>query len=712
MQFRCPNCDHPIQIRDVPVQPHDRTEAVTCPSCQSKISLSSDSTNTHIPIDGLSIGHLDLQQIVGEGAFGTVYKAWDRNLQRAVAIKLPRQDRMRADSGKSFLREARASAKIHHPNVVQVYEVGQSESGFYIVSEFIEGITLSEWLKIRDLTPEAASRLMITICRAVQAAHDAEVIHRDLKPGNVLMDTSNTPHVADFGLARQSGTDITVTHDGRIVGTPSYMSPEQARGNRDEVTRLSDVWSLGVMLYEMVVQCRPFVATDSHSVLYRILTDEPQQPRKLRPSLPIDLQTIILKALEKKPSDRFQSASAMADDLQRFLDNKPIEAKPTARLRRIIKWSQRNPRLAAVSSFCAMLLVVVVALLLRSKPEATDIVRTFPIQIKCSLDGQPAPSDQSVRWAAVPIDPGMRSLRESDAVRNTGSVFQCELPPGEYLFVVEAEGYGFHEVYRVVPESPQTLTRLFNHQSTELLPGGVVGLPEVRIRPSTDVTSNMAFIAGGAFEMGDKDTSRLAHQRQVDSFWIDSREVTVSEYKQFSSTDESFLKAPGDHAVVDLTFFEALAYAEFAGKRLITEREFEYAATNRGRTVYPWGDDARPDGELWGYSNAGLPDWDKLPDTNVFGLHSNVAEWTDSWPETYPGMPPWPADLVKHRNLLGTRVARGGPVTLGPNDRSKNTWSETPKARAAWNAMTEDTEIGFRCGRSERPRFMPVRDVR
>ena len=225
MQFRCPNCDQPIQIGDAPVQPNDQTEALTCPSCQSKISLSTDSTTTHIPIEGLAIGNLELQQIVGEGAFGTVYKAWDRNLQRAVAIKLPRQDRVRNDAGKSFLREARAAARIQHPNVVQVYEVGQAEHGFYIVSEFIEGITLSEWLKIRDLAPEAAAQLMITICRAVQAAHDAEVIHRDLKPGNVLMDTSNTPHVADFGLARQGGTEITVTHEGRIVGTPAYMSP-------------------------------------------------------------------------------------------------------------------------------------------------------------------------------------------------------------------------------------------------------------------------------------------------------------------------------------------------------------------------------------------------------------------------------------------------------------------------------------------------------
>ncbi len=705
MQFRCPNCDHPIRIGDAPAKPHDQTDSLTCPSCNSRIHFSSDEPTTHVSNIGLNIGQLDLLQIVGEGAFGTVYKAWDKNLQRHVAVKVPRRDRVTADTAKSFLREARSAAKIQHPSVVQVFEVGQTDHGIYIVSEFIEGITLSEWLKLRELSWQDAARLMILICHGVQAAHDANVIHRDLKPGNILMDSKGQPHVSDFGLARSTNHEITVTHDGRIVGTPSYMSPEQAKGRAEDVTRLSDVWALGVMLYELTVRQRPFVATDSHSVLFRILTDDPEAPRSIRPDLPLDLQTIILKALQKSPADRYQSASEFADDLQRLLDNKPVTARPISAARRLIKWAQRNRPLAIASVICVSLVGLMALLAANGAFQGGPRESTYSVEIECNLNGQPPAAGQQIRWAVLPIDPETRLPLEAKAIRAEGAKFEGSLAPADYLIVVDAAGFGFHEVFRTVPDTPQTIVGLFDHQSVELLADSILRLPAIRILPTASVTSDMSLVTGGTFEMGDGDSSRLAHQREVAAFWIDQKEVSVNQYKSFRPSNEPFLQEPDQNAVVSLTWFEAAAFAEFVGKRLLTESEFEFAATNRGTTKFPWGDDAQP-AETWIYPPAGEPAKDRMKDLPVFGLHSNVAEWTDSALHPYPGMNPYPPGFARHANLLGARVVRGGPVTAGPNDRNINKWLDSPKHRAAWNAATEDDEIGFRCGRSEKARFL------
>ncbi|MFN9719854.1 MAG: protein kinase domain-containing protein [Planctomycetota bacterium] len=705
MKFRCPNCDHPILVGEASAHPLDQTDSLECPSCHSRIYLSSEETTTHISSLGLNIGQLELLQIVGEGAFGSVYQAWDKSLQRHVAVKVPRRDRVTADTAKAFLREARAAARVQHPNIVQVFEVGQTDNGIYIVSEFIGGITLSEWLRIHEPSWREAAGLMILICQGVHAAHEANVIHRDLKPGNILMDSKHQPHVSDFGLARNLSHEITVTCDGRIVGTPSYMSPEQASGRSEDVTRLADVWALGVMLYEMIVRKRPFAATDSQSVLFRILTEDPEAPRSVRPDIPEDLQTIILKALQKVPSDRYASAVEFGNDLQRLLDNKPIIARPTSRVRRLIKWGQRNRPLAVASAACGALSVLTVVLTITGALRNDESVVAYPVEIECSLNGDSVTPDQRIRWAVLPIDPETRIPVEDKIVRSDEALFEGNLVPGEYLFVVDAEGFGFHEVYRTIPDTPQTINSQVDHQSVTLLPGSTLKLPTIRILPSESVIAGMSRIPGGIFEMGDQEVSRQAHRREVESFWIDEKEVSVAQYRSFRKSSQPFLREPDQDPVASLTWFEAVAFAEFAGKRLLTESEFEFAATNRGTTEFPWGDDALSAGP-WDYSTAGEPANDRMTDMPVFGLHSNVAEWTDSLLKPYPGMKPLPPGLVQHANLLSARVVRGGPVTAGPNDRRLNSWSETPKFRAAWNAATEDDEIGFRCGRSDKPRFL------
>ncbi|MFO0979768.1 MAG: serine/threonine-protein kinase, partial [Planctomycetaceae bacterium] len=327
MHFRCPNCHQPVQIQGNAGAPDDHTmDGVTCPSCNSHFSLSENDASTMTLPAGRRVEHFELHEILGEGSFGTVYKAWDLELQRYVALKVPRSGIITAESSAQFLREARMVAQIEHSNVVSVYEIGKYEDSFYIASQLIDGVTLRERLKIRPFTEREAAELLIPLLRAIQVFHDQGIIHRDLKPGNVLISADGTPYVVDFGLARrESPGEVTVTHDGKVVGTILYMSPEQARGEIKQLTNRTDIFAMGVILFELLTGQRPFEAAGSRTVLYRITTEDAPSPRSLKKGLSRDLETICLKALRKVPADRYESAKEMAEDLQRFLDGKPIE---------------------------------------------------------------------------------------------------------------------------------------------------------------------------------------------------------------------------------------------------------------------------------------------------------------------------------------------------------------------------------------------------
>ncbi len=203
MQFRCPNCQHSIRVEENhhQAQPEAETlDTIECPSCHSRFSLSADEDSTTIVTLGLKVAHFEIQQVLGEGAFGTVYKAFDTELQRHVALKVPRDGRITKETSNMFLREARAAAGVTHPNVVAVYEMGQHGESFYIASELIEGITLSEYLRSRIVEPLDAARIMIKLLAGIKVFHDKGIIHRDLKPGNILLDSNNEPHISDFGL--------------------------------------------------------------------------------------------------------------------------------------------------------------------------------------------------------------------------------------------------------------------------------------------------------------------------------------------------------------------------------------------------------------------------------------------------------------------------------------------------------------------------------
>jgi serine/threonine protein kinase len=294
------------------------------------------------------IGHFQLLEQLGSGGFGTVWKAKDTKLDRIVAVKIPRRDQIDPGSAEMFLREARTAAQLRHHGIVAVHEVGHDRGTFYIVSDFIQGGSLADRLAGGSFSPREAATLLVNVAKALHHAHEAGVIHRDLKPQNILLDASGDPHLVDFGLAKREVGEITMTVDGRILGTPAYMSPEQARGQGHAVDRRADIYSLGVVLFQVLTGELPFRGNRA-MLIHQVLNDEAPGPRTLNSRLPRDLDTICLKCLERDPRKRYATAALLADDLERFLNGQPIAARPVSRIERVWRYARRYPARAALA---------------------------------------------------------------------------------------------------------------------------------------------------------------------------------------------------------------------------------------------------------------------------------------------------------------------------------------------------------------------------
>ncbi len=297
MKVRCPHCQSPLEILE-----DSATDEIICPSCGSGLS-GVEQTLISIRPGKRLVGRFELLECVGRGYFGEVWRAHDTDLRRTVAVKLPRVEDMKGEYKERFLREAKTAAQLKHPNIVPIHEVGYDDNTMFIVSDFIKGMTLGDLIATKRPAPREAAELCKTLAEALHHAHEAGVVHRDFKPGNVMIDQSGQPFLMDFGLAKQEAGEFTMTATGDILGTPAYMSPEQARGEGHQADRRSDVYSLGVVIYELLTGERPFKGS-THLLLKAIQVTEPAAPSKLLRGLPRDLETICLKAMSKEPSRR------------------------------------------------------------------------------------------------------------------------------------------------------------------------------------------------------------------------------------------------------------------------------------------------------------------------------------------------------------------------------------------------------------------------
>ena len=378
--IECPSCHTPFRA-----DPESDLANLSCPSCGSRFSIIGDgaeaSTYAHSHVRQ-TIAHFDLLEELGSGGFGRVWLARDTRLERVVAVKIPHARRMQGDKAEWFFREARAAAQLQHPNIVSVFEIGRFEDQIYIVSELIHGVTLGQWLSGRSPTAKDVATMCVAIAEGLDHAHGAGIVHRDLKPSNILVDREGVPRISDFGLAKRDQGEATLTVDGKILGTPSYMSPEQALGKAHHVTGKADIFSLGVIMFELLTLVRPFRGSTS-SVIHQVINHDPPPLRSFNRNIPLDLEAICLKCLEKKPDHRYESAPALVNDLRRFLAGQPVSARRVTWANRLWRWCKRNP---VVSVLAGLLIAVLVTGLISTTWLWKDAVSSADVALAAAQD--------------------------------------------------------------------------------------------------------------------------------------------------------------------------------------------------------------------------------------------------------------------------------------------------------------------------------------
>jgi serine/threonine protein kinase/Tfp pilus assembly protein PilF len=304
------------------------------------------------------LGDYELLEEVGRGGQGVVFRARQKSLNRTVALKVISLGQWASKAHlKRFRREAEAAASLDHPSIVPIYDVGERDGSCYFSMKFVEGGQLDEVVRQQPISIRQAAELIAKVARTVHYAHEHSILHRDIKPGNILLDQKGEPNLTDFGLARLLDTESTITRTVEVMGTPSYMAPEQATGKNAELTSATDVYGLGAVLYQLLTDHPPFAGGTTYETIKLLLDTEPRPPRQLNPKIDRELSTICLKCLEKDPKRRYPAAAGLAEDLEHWLKHEPIQAKPSGVFTHARKWVRRNPSTTVLATLLMALAV-------------------------------------------------------------------------------------------------------------------------------------------------------------------------------------------------------------------------------------------------------------------------------------------------------------------------------------------------------------------
>lgn len=383
----------------------------------SETPADSPSNEVQTTASAQPFGEYELLDVLGRGGMGVVYRARQVRLNRLVALKMILSGQFASDTDvQRFHAEAEAAAKLEHPGIVPIYEIGIYQGHHYFSMQYIEGESLAAKIRENPLDSQTAARYVEKIASAMAYAHQRGVLHRDLKPANVLIDTNDEPHVTDFGLAKRVDSESDMTLTGQVLGTPSYMPPEQALGWQDLIGPQADVYALGALLYALITGRPPFQAQNTAATLLQVIQTQPVEPRTLNPAIDRDVETICLKCLEKDPDKRYQGADALALELGRYLRGEPIQARPISRPQRLWRWCRRQPLVAGLSAAILLSMLVGTAVSTYFGIESSRNATSFRSE-RDRANQKAAEAEAALRETEATIDQYIETVENAELLR-------------------------------------------------------------------------------------------------------------------------------------------------------------------------------------------------------------------------------------------------------------------------------------------------------